>query len=108
VEFAQFFLLCRTLLMGLENQRYQFQQGLIDKEAYAGFTVVMKEQIIAFPGVRAMWQLTRHSYGADFGRFLYQVMAETPIHQESAYKKWKELVATNRPSTKIVNKRRRN
>ena len=66
IEFGQFFLLCRALLMGMENQHYQFQQGLIDKQAYAGFEVVMKEQIAAFPGIRAMWQLTRHSYGADF------------------------------------------
>ena len=47
-EFSQFFLLCRALLMGMENQHYQFQQRLIDKKAYAGFQVVMKEQVAAF------------------------------------------------------------
>jgi hypothetical protein len=98
-EFNQFFLLCRALLMGMENQHYQFQQGLIDKEAYAGFQVVMKEQIAAFPGIRAMWQLTRHCYSADFGRFLDQIVAAAPIHQQSTYKKWKELVATHRDLT---------
>jgi len=96
-EFTQFFLLCRALLMGMENQHYQFQQGLIDKGAYAGFKVVINEQVAAFPGIRAMWQLTRHSYGAEFVRFLDPIMAEAPIHQQSARMKWKELLATNQP-----------
>jgi len=107
-EFSQFFLLSRALLMGMENQHYQFQQGLIHKGAYGGFQVVMKEQILAFPGIRAMWQLTRHCYSADFAGFMDQIMAEASIHQQSTYKRWKELVAGNQSLPKPVIKRRKN
>ena len=94
-EFSQFFLMCKTLLTGIENLHYQLQEGLADKEVYAGFQVSLKEQVFAFPGIRAMWQLTRHSYGSDFAEFLDEIVASTPIHQPSSYKKWKELVAAN-------------
>lgn len=92
-EFSQFFLLCRALLIGIANHRYQFRQGLIDKEY--GFDVLIKEGIFGFPGMRAMWQLTRHWYPSDFAEFMDEIMASSPIHQQSMHKKWKELVAAN-------------
>ncbi len=95
-QFRQFFLLCRATFMGMENQHYQFQNGLLDSDTYAGYQVTIREQIHAFPGIRAMWQLVRHSYGADFAAFVDKEIAEAPGHQESAFRKWKELVATQR------------
>ena len=94
-EFSQFFLMCRGLLIGVENLHYQFQHGLADKEVYAGFQVSVKELVLAVPGIRAMWQLTRHCYGSDFAEFMDEIVASTPIRQQSSYKKWKELVAAN-------------
>jgi len=42
-----------------------------------------------------MWQLTRHWYPSDFAEFMDEIMASSPIHQQSIYKKWEELVAAN-------------
>jgi hypothetical protein len=40
--------------MGCENQHYQYRLGLLDREAYDGYKTTIKEQIAAFPGIRAM------------------------------------------------------
>ena len=80
--------------MGMENQHYQYRQGLLDQDAYSGFETTIREQIAAFPGTRAMWKLVRHSYGGEFAEFMDQQVAAAPTHQESTLKKWKEIVAT--------------
>jgi hypothetical protein len=102
-EYVRFFLMCRAILIKIENVHYQFQQGLIDKGVYTRAQVSIQEEFFAFPGIRAMWQLTRHFYGSDFAEFLDELMASTPIHQQrSSYKKWKELVADNERLSKPI------
>jgi hypothetical protein len=87
----------------MESLHYQFQQGLIDKGAYMRAQVSIQEELFAFPGIRAMWQLTRHYYGSEFAEFLDEIVASTPIHQrQSSYKKWKELVADNQTLSKPI------
>jgi len=95
-EFSQFFILCRALFMGMEDQHYQYRHGLLDSDAYRGYEIVVREQIIAFPGIRAMWQLTRHSFGADFVSFIDKLIAETSVDQKSVHKDWSELIAARR------------
>jgi hypothetical protein len=105
-EYGQFLLMCRALLISIESLHYQYRQGLIDKGVYARFQGSMQEQLFAFPGMRAMWQLSRHYYGSDFAQFLDEILASTPIHQhQSSYKKWKELVAAN--SSMAISERRK-
>ena len=95
-EFSQFFIMCRLILTNIENLHYESQQGLLDKGVYARFLSSMQEEVFAFPGIRAIWQLTRHHYGSDFAEYLDEIVASIPIHQQrSTYKKWKELVAAN-------------
>ena len=92
-QFVQFFLLCRVTFMGCENQHYQYRVGLLDKDAYAGYITTIKEQIAAFPGIRSMWQLVRHSYSRDFSAFMDEQMSALPPHEpESAFQKWQRLV----------------
>lgn len=92
-QFAQFFLLCRVTFMGCENQHYQYRVGLLDRSTYAGYATTIKEQIAAFPGIRAMWQLVRHSYGKDFAVFMDEQITAYPLHdRQSAYQKWMQLV----------------
>jgi hypothetical protein len=92
-QFAQFFLLCRVTFMGCENQHYQYRVGLIDREAYAGYITTIREQIAAFPGIRAMWELVRHSYSRDFAAFMDEQIAAVPVHApESAFQQWQRLV----------------
>jgi hypothetical protein len=100
-QFTQFFMLCRATFMGCENQHYQYRLGLIDKDAYAGYIVTIKEQIAAFPGIRAMWQLVRHSYGNEFAAFMDDLIAALPAREsESVFQKWRRLVEAQKRSMK--------
>ena len=101
-QFGQFFLLCRLTFMGCENQHFQYRRGLLDRDAYAGYETTIKEQIAAFPGIRAMWQLVRHSYGVDFAAFMDDQIAAHPAHKaDSMFQKWKQLVE-NQSSERTV------
>ena len=92
-QFVQFFMLCRATFMGCENQHYQYRAGFLDREAYAGYETAIKEQIAAFPGIRAMWQLVRHSYSKDFAAFMDEKISALPAHEpQSAFEKWQALV----------------
>jgi hypothetical protein len=94
-EFGRFFLLCRATFMGCENQHYQFRVGLINSAAYAGYEMTIREQIAAFPGIRAMWSLVRHSYGKDFAAFMDAQITREAVHQRSsAHERWSGLVAS--------------
>jgi len=96
-EFVQFFFLCRATFMGCENQHYQYLSGLIDDKAYAGYEQTIKEQIAAFPGIRAMWQMVRHTYGPEFVKFMDLMVAQVPTHaSSSACNTWKTLVEQQR------------
>lgn len=43
-----------------------------------------------------MWKLTKHSFGTDFVDFMGKLIEETPLHQQSAYRSWTELLAAER------------
>jgi hypothetical protein len=104
-QFGQFFVLCRATFMGMENQHYQFLHGLLDSDAYAGYETTIREQVAAFPGIRAMWQLVRHTYSADFVGFMDKQIAIIPSHsRESVFRKWKALVENQKGKTKTPDK----
>ena len=95
-QFGQFFFLCRATFMGCENQHHQYLSGLLDDDAYRGYEATIREQIAAFPGIRAMWQLVKHTYGTEFVTFLDAQIAATSEHRQgSIQKQWKALVAAN-------------
>jgi hypothetical protein len=98
-QFGQFFVLCRATFMGMENQHYQFRHGLLDSDAYAGYEITIREQIAAFPEIRAMWKLVRHTYSADFVDFMDKQIAMPSHSRESVFRKWKELVANRKSAT---------
>lgn len=96
-EFRQFFLLCRITFIGLENQHYQYRTGLLDDDAYRGYEASIREQIAAFPGIRAMWQLVRHTYGTEFVKFLDEQIRQAPVLKHGAvHQRWRELVSAER------------
>lgn len=80
-EFGQFFFMCRAIFMGCENQHYQYRKGMIDADAYTGYTATIREQIASQPGVRAMWSLVRHTYGTSFQTFLDEQIKNIPERQ---------------------------
>ncbi len=106
-QFGQFFLLCRATFMGCENQHYQYRAGMLDEDAYRGYEATIREQITAFPGIRAMWQLVKHTYGSEFVTFLDVQIAKTPTHDRgSMQKRWRGLLASTEQESKknVVNK----
>jgi len=95
-QFGQFFVLCRATFMGCENQHHQYLSGLLDDDAYKGYEATIREQIAAFPGVRAMWQLVKHTYSAEFVKFLDKQIANTDEHNKgSVQKQWRALIEAN-------------
>lgn len=81
------------LLWDAKNQYYQYRAEFLDRGAYAGYETTIKEQIAAFPGIRAMWQLVRHSYSKDFVAFMDDKILALPAHEsQSAFEKWQALV----------------
>lgn len=92
-QFGQFFYLCRATFMGCENQHHQYLSGLLDDDAYRGYEATIREQIADFPGVRAMWQLVKHTYGTEFVKFLdKQIEGAVPHAKGSVQKQWKALI----------------
>lgn len=101
-QFGQFFFLCRATFMGCENQHHQYLAGLLDDDAYRGYEATIREQIAAFPGVRAMWQLVRHTYGTEFAKFLDKQIASADEHgRGSMQSQWRALVEANAGAAKI-------
>jgi hypothetical protein len=98
IQFGQFFLLTRAYFLGLENQQYQYRQGLLDPEAFRSYELAIREQVFSFPGIRAMWHLTRHTYSQDFIAFVDRHIAATPVHEESIFRKWQTEAAAQRAS----------
>lgn len=99
-QFSQFFFLCRATFMGCENQHHQYLSGLLDEKAYRGYEATIREQIASFPGVRAMWQLVRHTYGAEFVKFLDKQIESADQHGKgSVHKQWRTLVEANSGTT---------
>lgn len=94
-EFGQFFFHCRTICMGCENQHYQYQQGLIDDDAYRGYEATIREQIATQLGVRAMWTLQRHIYGTECQRFFdEQIEVASRLNAASMRSEWEQALRT--------------
>jgi len=91
-EFRQFFILCRVAFMGCEKQHQQYLAGLLSEDAYKGYEATIREQIAAYPGVRAMWELVKHTYGHDFVDFLDKQIVGYDLHSRGSIRgKWHEL-----------------
>lgn len=84
----------------LAHQHYQYRTGLLDEDAYRGYEATIREQVAAFPGVRAMWQRVKHTYGTQFVTFLNMQIAKTPAHERSSMRRrWTGLLKANEQAT---------
>ena len=85
VAFHRFYLLCRAQFLALENQYYQYRQGILDESAFLGYEPVTRSMVMAMPGIRAWWQLSREGYGPEFVAYVDRLMEETqPMAQKRA------------------------
>jgi hypothetical protein len=102
-QFGQFFFLCRATFMRCENQHHQYLSGLLDDDAYRGYEATIREQIAAFPGVRAMWQLVKHTYGTEFVEFLDRQIASAGEHSRGSMQaQWRALIEASAGATKAA------
>ena len=78
LHFTQFFFLCRSIFLALENQYYQVRQGVLDGDAYAGYVRAISSQLLAFPGLRLWWQQSRSVFSPAFVEHVDAIIAGTP------------------------------
>jgi len=91
-EFAQFFVVCRNALLGAENLLYQYREGLMDEESCSGYTAYLRDYVANYPGFRAMWKLTRSTYGKELRAFIDEQVAAAPVARQTSLRgHWREL-----------------
>ena len=89
--------------MWCENQHHQYLSGLLDDDTYRGYEATIREQIAAFPGVRAMWQLVKHTYGTELVTFLDRQIATTDEHTRGSMQtQWRALIEASAGATKAA------
>lgn len=103
-SFQRFFLVCRTLFLNLENQYYQYGQGALEEAAFVGYEQITKSIALAWPGIRAFWQLNRQGYGPEFVAYVDRLIEETrPLAARRAANPnelmdaWKAALESQRP-----------
>jgi hypothetical protein len=77
-QFRQFRMAFLAALLNLENSFLQHKAHLISDDVFDGVSSNAKI-IFTRPGLRAMWKQSRSMHGTDFGRFLDQIISETPV-----------------------------
>ena len=92
VQFTQFFLMARAYFIAFENQYYQFCEGSLDEEAYAGYERSISTQALAFPGFRIWWRMNRSVFSPRFVERVDALIASQPeLDPGSLYKDWQDL-----------------
>ena len=91
-EFTQFFLQCRALFLGFENQYYQYCNGSLDEETYKGYERSICEQILAYRGFRMYWSLCRQHFSPIFVKHVDAIISRTPeVDSTKAISDWQQL-----------------
>ena len=96
MTFQKFYLVCRTLFLNFENQYYQYRHGVLDESTFVGYEPITRSMVMAWPGIRAWWQLNREGYGPEFVAYIDGLMEESrsialqraanPLEQFEAWK----------------------
>jgi hypothetical protein len=76
-SFQRFFLICRSQFLVFENQYYQYRHGALEEGAFLGYEGIMKSATLAWPGMRAFWQINRHGYSPDFVAYVDGLIEQT-------------------------------
>ena len=99
-EFAQWALICRAAFLSGEDSYLQHKAGLLDEGAWGSY-VAGVHFYMASPGMRAMWKVSSKQFGADFRKFVDDILAKVPISSPpDSYMAWQEqLVSETRQAT---------
>jgi hypothetical protein len=91
-QLDQFMALCRAAFLSAEDSLLQYKSGQLDEMAYRSFATGA-QSLLAAPGLRAVWRLSRDQYGDEFVRFMEEVLASAPAAPPSdRLKQWIEIV----------------
>jgi hypothetical protein len=100
LHYTQFYLVCKTMFLALEDQFYQARQGTLDPEIYAAYERATSEQMLAFPGFRIWWQQTRATFSPAFVERVDAMIAETPESDPGRFlREWQEFARAGAPAT---------
>jgi hypothetical protein len=69
-EVFQYLTIARSMFRGYENDYYQFSQGTFDAEAWSGYRNSLRNEVLCYPGFRAMWIADRGNYNEAFVEFV--------------------------------------
>jgi hypothetical protein len=92
LEFIQWMMLFRAMLLSGEDSFLQHNAGLLTEDTFETFVTGVRHYM-ANPGFRASWRLSRNQFGAGFRDFMDTIANETPAaHGADTFSEWKELV----------------
>jgi len=97
-HYTQFFFICRAMFLGLENQYFQFRQGILDDATYLGYERSIQTQLLAFPGFRVWWQQSGAVFSPAFVTRIDAMIERTPEADPGALLTEWSSIARNRQS----------
>ena len=99
LHYSQFYFICKSMFLALEDQFYQARQGTLDREIYAAYERATTDQLLAFPGFRIWWQQTRSTFSPSFVARVDEMIAATPESDPGKFlREWQRLAAERRSS----------
>jgi hypothetical protein len=92
LHYTQFFFVCKSMFLALEDQYYQACQGTLDPQIYAAYERATSQQMLAFPGFRLWWQQLRTTFSAPFMDRVDGMIAATPEEDPGVFlREWQAL-----------------
>jgi hypothetical protein len=92
-QLGQFMGYCRALFLGAEDSFIQHKASLLNDLAFASFTTSLRA-IFVWPGVRAMWAVTRDWYEPKFAVFMDDIAKDAVSHPRvDQLAQWKARVS---------------
>jgi hypothetical protein len=77
-EFDVAYLVARVAFLSSEDSYLQHKAGLLDDVAFRSFEAGLRNIFGAAPGMRALWRFSSVQFGADFARYINDILSETP------------------------------
>jgi hypothetical protein len=77
LHYTQFYFVCKSMFLALEDQFYQARQGTLDREIYAAYERATAQQLLAFAGFRIWWQQIRSTFSPTFVARIDELIAQT-------------------------------
>lgn len=99
-HYTQFFFICRAMFLGLENQYYQFRQGILDDATYLAYERSIAKQLLAFPGFRVWWEQSRDVFSPAFVSRVDAMVERTPeVDPGALLSEWSRIAKSRQSAT---------